>query len=234
MVTCMSTQRFFAATICLVIALFLTGCQTAIRRSDWKSLFDGKSLAGWEQKGGVAKYRFENGEMVGVSQPNTPNSFLCTTREFTNFILELEFKVAQGLNSGVQIRSHAYDKPTEVQWKEKSYKVPAGRVHGYQIEIDTSTRAWTGGIYEEGRRGWLNDLTKNNAARQAFKQNEWNHFRIEADGDHIKTALNGVPAADLHDNVTSAGFIGLQVHGVGNRTDDLEVRFRNIRIKELP
>lgn len=200
----------------------------------WKQIFDGKTLNGWEQKGGAAKYRVENGELIGTTQPNTPNSFLCTTREFTNFVLELEFRVAPGLNSGVQIRSHAYDKPTEVEWRGKTYKVKPGVVHGYQIEIDTSARAWTGGLYEEGRRGWLNNLTNNPAAQKAFKQNEWNKFHIEAIGDAIRTSLNGVPAADYKDSMNASGFIALQVHGVGKRTNDLEIRFRDIRIRELP
>jgi hypothetical protein len=121
----------------------------------WKPLFDGKTLEGWMQKGGAAKYRVENGELVGTSQPNTPNSFLCTARDFTNFILELEFKVAPGLNSGVQIRSQ--DTASEVEWKGQTYRAPDGRVHGIQVEIDPSNRAWSGGLYEEGRRRWLKD-----------------------------------------------------------------------------
>lgn len=200
----------------------------------WKPLFNGQNIDGWTQKGGAAKYRVEDGILIGTTQPNTPNSFLCTTREYTNFILELEFNVATGLNSGVQIRSHSFPTNSEVMWKGKAVKVPANRVHGYQVEIDTTARAWTGGIYEEGRRGWLNNLTNNPAARQAFKKNEWNKFHIEAVGDSIKTSLNGVPAADLRDGLTPSGFIGLQVHGVGGRKEDLEVRFRNVRIKELP
>jgi hypothetical protein len=200
--------------------------------SDWKPLFDGKTLDGWVQKGGKAKYEVKDGEIIGLAQPNTPNSFLCTTRDFTNFILEVEFKVAEGLNSGVQIRSQ--DTASQVVWNGKSYKAPAGRVHGIQVEIDTSKRAWTGGLYEEGRRGWLNDLTKNDAARAAFKHNDWNKFHIEAIGDHITTTLNGVPAADLHDPISKSGFIALQVHGVGKSTNDFLVRFRNIRIQERP
>lgn len=225
----MFTRRFGIA----LLSLAATGLFAA-DDAGWKPLFNGKNTDGWSQKGGAAKYRVENGELIGISQPNTANSFLCTTREYTNFILEVEFKVAQSLNSGVQIRSHAYDKPTQVEWQGKTFKVPAGRVHGYQVEIDTTARAWTGGIYEEGRRGWLNNLTNNPAAQKAFKQNEWNKFHIEAVGDSIKTSLNGVPAADLRDAMTPAGFIGLQVHGVGKRTEVLEVRFRNVRIKELP
>lgn len=184
-------------------------------------LFDGKTLSGWVQRGGKAKYSAEDGAIVGTSVPNTSNSFLCTEKTFGDFILELEFKVDPGLNSGVQIRSES----------RKEYR--NGVVHGYQVEIDPSSRAWSGGIYDESRRGWLNDLKTNEPARKAFKRNEWNQFRIECRGDSIKTWLNGVPAADLKDSKTPRGFIGLQVHGVGGRTEPLRIRWRNIRIKEL-
>jgi len=197
-------------------------------------LFNGRNLTGWVQFGGQAKYRVENGEIIGSSVPETGNSFLCTPRYYTNFILELEFKVQPGLNSGVQIRSHVFDHPTELEYQGKTIKIPTGRVHGYQVEIDPSARAWSGGLYEEGRRGWLNDLKSNDAARAAFKTNAWNKFHIEARGDSIKTWLNDVPAADLKDSLTPAGFIGLQVHGVGKKPAEMEVRFRSLRIKELP
>jgi hypothetical protein len=199
----------------------------------WVNLIRGDTLDGWVQRGGQAKYRVENGEIVGTSVPNTSNSFLCTRRDYGDFVLELEFKVHPDLNSGVQVRSQCFDQPKVVELNGKSIKVPAGRVHGYQVEIDPKPRAWSGGIYDEGRRGWLNNLEKNEPARKAFKQNEWNTFRIECKGDTIKTWLNGVPAADLKDAVTPSGFIALQVHGVGKREDPLEVRWRNIRIQEL-
>jgi hypothetical protein len=175
----------------------------------------------------------ESGEIVGTSVPNTPNSFLCTARDYTNFILELEFKVDAGLNSGVQIRSHAYDRPTEIQKGDRTIKVAANRVHGLQVEIDPSSRAWTGGVQEEGGRAWLNDLKNNEPARKAFKADAWNKFRIECRGESIKTWLNDVPAADLKDNRSMFGFIALQVHGVGQREKALQVRFRDIRLKEL-
>ncbi|MBM3833441.1 MAG: DUF1080 domain-containing protein [Verrucomicrobia bacterium] len=199
----------------------------------WISLFDGKTLEGWRQRGGNAKYRVEEGQIIGTCVPNTPNSFLCTTKEFSDFALELEFKVDQGLNSGVQIRSHCFDEATEFEGNGKRIRVRPGRVHGLQVEIDTSKRAWTGGIYEEGARGWLNDLKNNEAARNAFKHGEWNKFRVECRGDSIKTWINDVPAADLKDGRVSSGLIGLQVHGVGQREQALEVRFRNIRLREL-
>ncbi len=206
---------------------------TAADDAAWQSPFDGKTLNGWKQRGGAAKYRVENGEIVGSSVPNTSNSFLCTEKDYGDFILEIEFKVAPTLNSGVQIRSQAFDQPREIQAGDKTIKIPAGRVHGYQVEIDPLERAWSGGIYDEGRRGWLNDLKDNEPARKAFRQGEWNKFRIECRGHHIKTWLNGVPAADLTDGMTPRGFIALQVHGVGERTEPLEVRWRNIRLQEL-
>lgn len=196
-------------------------------------LFDGKSLAGWEQHGGKAKYAVEDGMIVGTSVPNTSNSFLCTTKTYGDFILELDYKVDKGLNSGVQVRSECFDHPTTVEWKGKTLKFPADRVHGYQVEIDPSDRAWSGGIYDEGRRGWLNDLKNNEPARKAFKQGDWNHYRIECKGDSIKTWINGVPAADLKDSLTPKGIIALQVHGVGKNEKELHVRFKNIRIKSL-
>ncbi len=184
-------------------------------------LFDGKTLEGWKQLGGKAKYEAKDGMIVGTSVPNTSNSFLCTEKMYGDFILELEFKVDPGLNSGVQIRSNSI----------KEYR--DGRVHGYQVEIDPSARSYTAGIYDESRRGWLNDLKDNEPARKAFKQGAWNKIRVEAVGDSIKTWLNDVPAADLKDSMTPSGFIGLQVHGVGDRKEPLQVRWRNIRIKDL-
>lgn len=207
----------------------------AIRAEDAAKvpLFDGKTLNGWTQKGGKAKYRVEDETIIGTSVPKTGNSFLCTDKNYSDFILELEFKVNPALNSGVQIRSECFDKPKVALRNGVPHPIPPGRVHGYQVEIDPSDRAWTGGVYDEGRRGWLNDLKNNEAARKAFRQNEWNKFRVECRGDSIKTWLNDVPAADLKDDMTPTGFIALQVHGVGDKKDPLEVRWRNITIQEL-
>lgn len=223
----------------IVIAATLSNA-TAIRSfaddstdNSWVRLFNGKDLDGWIQRGGKAKYTVEDEQIVCRSVPNTQNSFLCTKRDYGDFVLELEFKVQKGLNSGVQIRSQCYDSDKTVEIGGKPKKFPAGRVHGYQVEIDPAERAWSGGVYDEGRRGWLNDLKNNEPARKAFKSEDWNKFRIECKGESIKTWLNGVPAADLKDGLTPSGFIALQVHGVGKRTEPLEVRFRNIRIKEL-
>jgi len=202
----------------------------------WVNLFNGKDLKAWVQYGGRAVYRAEDGQIVGSSVPNTTNSFLCTKKHYADFILDLEFKPSRELNSGVQLRSHVYDEEKTYNLDGKTIRVDAGRVHGYQVEIEETknNRKWTDGIYDEGRRGrYLYDLTKNEPARNAVKPDDWNKLHVECKGESIKTWLNEIPAADLKDAVTPSGFIGLQVHAVGARTDPFEVRFRNLRIKEL-
>ncbi|MCB9206346.1 MAG: DUF1080 domain-containing protein [Ignavibacteriales bacterium] len=186
---------------------------------EWEYLFNGKDLSNWEKRGGEAQYEIEGDMIVGISGESTPNTFLCTKQSYSNFILELEFLVDDRMNSGVQIRSNSVD----------SYM--NGRVHGYQVEIDPSERAWTAGIYDEARRGWLYDLRGNEAARKAFKHNEWNKLHIEAIGNSLKTWLNGVPASNLTDSMSRNGFIALQVHQM--QTAGVKVKWKNIRILDL-
>jgi hypothetical protein len=202
------------------LTLLLVTLSTWTHATEWKPLFNGKDFDGWTQRGGKARYHVEDGVIVGTTVKGVPNAFLCTKQDYGDFILELEYRVNPSMNSGIQIRSLStpdYHK---------------GVVHGYQVEIDTSKRAWSGGIYDESRRGWLNPLDGNPKAQAAFKQNEWNHYRIEAIGDSIKTFVNGVPAADLRDSMTLSGFIALQVHGT-NQKEPMQIRWRNIRIKDL-
>jgi|GEM_PF-283839 len=228
--------------------LMLAGLRPVRADDDKKSdpavpLFNGTDLSGWEQKGGKATYTIENGEIVGTSVADTPNSFLCTARPYQNFILDLDVKVDPALNSGIQIRSHQFPESKTYEYTDSTGQarkatVNSGRVHGYQVEIDPSARAWSGGIYDEGRRGWLQNLTgdAHAQARAAFKSAEWNHYRIEANGSSIKTWINGVPAADLHDAVDSDGFIALQVHSIGKNPEHAgkQVRWKNIQIQKLP
>jgi len=199
------------------------------------ALFDGKTLDGWEQHSGKAEYRVEDGVIVGKTVAGTGNSFLCTKKKYGDFVLEFEFKVAPTMNSGVQFRSEFYAQETKAEIDGKPKTFPADRVFGYQFEIDPSARAYTGGVYDEARRGWLADLKDNAAARKAFKQGEWNAARIECKGESIRTWLNGVAAADFKDGLTKEGIIALQVHGIGKAEDKAgqEVRWRNLRIKEL-
>ena len=214
-------KNLIPVSISLVLLFFFTACsQTKKDDTPWVNMFDGSTLEGWSIIGGNATYEIVNGEVTGTSTPNTPNTFLRSDKNYGNFILELEYKVDPKLNSGIQIRSNSL----------ANYQ--NGRVHGYQIEIDPSERAWSAGIYDEARRGWLNPLTHNPEAQKAFKQNEWNHYRIEAIGDTLKTWINGVPAGYVIDDMTATGFIGLQVHSIGNdkEKEGTQVTWRNLKI----
>jgi len=204
----------------VLLATCLPAALCAEDEARWKPLFDGKTLEGFKQLGGKAIYKVEDGAITGISVQGTPNSFLCTEKNYGDFTLELDVKVDAGLNSGIQIRSNSL----------KEYK--NGVVHGYQVEIDPSERAWSGGIYDEARRGWLDDLKDNEPARKAFKVGQWNRYRVVAFGDSIRTWVNGVEAADLVDSMTLSGFIGFQVHSTKSK-EPLTVSWRNIRIKEL-
>ncbi len=204
--------------------IILTACVAMFAFSgyaqNWQSLFNGKNLSGWKQLNGSAKYTVENGAIVGHTVRNSNNSFLCTKKTYGDFILEFDFRVDNGINSGVQFRSESL----------KSYQ--NGRVHGYQFEIDPSKRAWTGGVYDEARRGWLYNLNNNPAAKKAFKNNEWNKARIECIGNSIRTWVNGIACADLLDNTTLNGFIALQVHAIGKdgKEEGKTIAWKNIRI----
>ena len=199
-------------------ALIITAASA--QEAKWQALFNGKNLKGWTKLNGTADYKVQDKTIVGISKTGTPNTFLATDKMYGDFILEFDFKVDDGLNSGVQIRSNSL----------KDYQ--DGRVHGYQFEIDPSERAWTGGIYDEARRGWLYPMNVNPIGQKAFKNNEWNKARVEAIGTSIRTWVNGVPCADLLDDMTKSGFIALQVHGIGNNEAlaGKTVSWRNIRI----
>ena len=200
----------------LTIVALLTSCAQG---PQWQDLFNGENLEGWEKLNGTAEYKVEDGAIVGISQLNTPNTFLATNEVYDDFILEFEFKVDDGLNSGVQFRSNSLPEFHE------------GRVHGYQFEIDPSERAWTGGVYDEARRGWLYPLNYNPEGQKAFKNGEWNKARVEAIGNSIRTWVNDVPCTDLLDNTTASGFIALQVHAIGSADQEGKtVSWRNIRI----
>jgi hypothetical protein len=189
-------------------------------QGNWQPLFNGKDLSGWKQLNGKAKYEVRGLEIVGTTVPNEPNSFLATSKDYGDFILELELKVDPSMNSGIQIRSLS----------DAAYK--NGRVHGYQIEVDPSNRKWSGGIYDEARRGWLYPMEVNAAGKEAFKNGEWNKYRIECIGNTIRTWVNGVATAHLVDAETVRGFIALQVHEIDKPENaGKEIHWRNIRIQ---
>ena len=199
-------------------------------------LFDGESLDNFEVKNGTAPYEIEDGVIVGTTAEGSPNSFLSTKREYGDFILEFDVMVDPELNSGVQIRSHQYAADTTVRTVGDSgpYEAnhAAGRVYGLQVEISNEEAGSSGGVYDEARRGWVHNIQEDPAASKALKDNEWNHYRIEAVGDSVKTFVNGVPCADLVDSMDLSGLIGFQVHSYEGDSPK-QVRWKNIWIKDL-
>ncbi|GAL79920.1 probable secreted glycosyl hydrolase [Algibacter lectus] len=216
----MKKTLFYSKVFLVAIVSVLFSCkETPTDTTPWQPLFDGETLNGWHQLGGTAVYTVRDQSIIGTTVHNTPNSFLTSDKMYGDFILELDYKVDSTMNSGIQIRSNSI--PT--------YR--DGRVHGYQVEIDPSKRAWSAGIYDESRRGWLNTMENNPEAQKAFKQNDWNHYRIEAIGDTLKTWINDVPASYLIDDKTASGFICLQVHGIhADKKEGTEIVWKNIKI----
>ena len=94
-----------------------------------------------------------------------------------------------------------------------------------------SARSWSGGIYDESRRGWLASLEgeAHAAARAAFRVDDWNRYRIRAVGDRLRTWVNDVPCTDLIDDADASGLIALQVHTGGTGV----IRWRDVRIAPI-
>lgn len=205
------TLLFFAAVLSMAVLS---------AQDNWEVLFNGKDLKNFEQLNGDAKYQIKNNELIGTSKMGTPNSFMATKKKYGDFILEFDVFVENGLNSGVQFRS--LSTPDYMD----------GRVHGYQCEIETSARKWAGGVYDEARNGWLYPLSRNPKGQMAFISGQWNHYRIEAIGNNIRTWINDVQCANLVDDTTAQGFIAFQVHSIHDeKLEGKTVRWKNIKIK---
>jgi len=209
--------------VLLIIAVIAMGAYVLLGRSasdafeleeGYSLLYDGDSLAGWRVIGGESTFEADGESIKGVHGPGK-NTFLRTEKTFADFNLRMQMRWDEFGNSGVLFRARQRDGD--------------GRAYGYQYELDHSDRSWSGGIYDEARRGWLFDLEHDKAAREAVKLDDWNDLEIEARGGKLQTWLNGVPVATVIDAFDAEGFIALQVH-----SGDVGImRWRHIRIKEL-
>lgn len=221
-----NTMKNIKYGISILTAALLTS-STSIA-GEWIELFNGKDLTNWENPYDWGKAEVVNGELHLTTEKS--KWFLSTEKEYSDFIFEAEVKMpGSGTNSGFLFRSH----------KSKN------KMFGYQAEVDPSSRNWSGGLYDEGRRRWFISPNRDHAeseeekatsiaafverAGTSFKLDDWNHYRIECRGDHIKISVNGVVTTDIHDKEDAKGYIALQHHG----EDGQIYRFRNIRIMEL-
>jgi hypothetical protein len=208
-------------TISLLLLIALSGCTSISAKDDgMTALFDGKTLNGWNNPYSHGEATVVDGEIHLVANKKF---FLCTEKTYSNFILEAEIKMPEGrANSGFMFRCH----------------VEPNKVYGYQAEVDTSERAWAGGLYDEGRRKWLHPLKPTDSpsgiafrekTKGSFKRHDWNHYKIQAEGTRLRIWVNGVLCTDYTDDMDAEGHIGIQHHGENGQI----YKFRNIRIKEL-
>jgi hypothetical protein len=212
-------KKLFFASISFLFTSFLF----SQNEPGFTNLFNGKTLDGWKRVVGSGEYAVMDNMIVGTTVAGSPNTFLATEKEYEDFILEFDAKVDDtASNSGVQLRSHY----------NANGSAGKGQVYGYQCEEDPSSRKWSGGIYEEGRRGWLYPVTLNPGAQHVFKIGEFNHYKIEAIGNEIKTWINDKPVSFLIDDASQSGFIALQVHAVSDASmAGKKMYWKNIRIK---
>ncbi|MBO6688615.1 MAG: DUF1080 domain-containing protein [Henriciella sp.] len=217
-------QGTIGALICVVM---LAGCGHVTtpteEQTGWVELFDGQSLEGWNQVNGEAPYESVDGVIRGTNIFDTPNSFLATDEEYSDFMLEFESRSIGDANSGVQFRTEL----APGTWSG---------VVGYQLDIDPSERRWTGGIYHEGVHIWRHSMARNPDCQAAYQHGEWNAYRIEAIGSVIATWVNGVPCAHMTGDHHATGFVALQVHAIGQEEKYLGsfTEWRNLRVLTDP
>lgn len=200
-----------------------TDKEPKIKSRKFKSLFDGKTLNGWSTKQGTMKFEVINGEIVGTCSKG-PSTFLCTDKEYVDFIFTCEVKWEVDGNTGVQIRSRI----------RKDDNID--KVIGPQAEMEDlgkKGRGWSGGIYGQNCGGWFYPLKAPEHAplKNAIDRSGWNRLTIKVEGNVFKTWINGLPAAHWIDikNEFPNGFIGLQVHG-GKKGI---IHWKNLKIREL-
>jgi hypothetical protein len=193
---------------------------TTAADGEWTALFDGKTLGGWTNPYTWGKAAVVDGEIHLTTTKR--KFFLTTAKQYADFIFEVEVKMPEGKsNSGFMFRCHR--KPN--------------KVFGYQAEVDPSDRKWSGGLYDEGRRGWLHPNKRKKEtiaafrknAGDSFKRDDWNKYRIECVGESIKISVNGVMTTDFKDAMDAQGYLALQHHGEKGKI----YRFRNIRVKVI-
>jgi hypothetical protein len=208
--------------LCLLALTVIASTSARADGHGWTSLFNGENLDGWTQRNGTATYRIEGNAIVGKTAEGSPNSFLCTDTPYGDFELTFEVMLDRELNSGVQIRS------------QSEGGTPEGRVNGPQVEISYDGMA--GYVYGEAAGGWMTP-DDDRKAHELIQEGEWNSYHVVAYGNRIETWINGQPVSDLvHDEKSQShpkGFIGLQVHGIAAGAGPYEVRWRNLKLRDL-
>ncbi|MFO0898536.1 MAG: DUF1080 domain-containing protein [Pirellulales bacterium] len=201
----------------LFTAVLASALFAADEPGEFRPLFDGKSLAGWE--GNLDHFRIEDQAIVAgtLEKPIERNEFLCTEREYGDFKLRLEVKLLGGeaANAGIQFRTKRIPNHHEVS--------------GYQADMG---EGWWGSLYDESRRNTILAKADPKLIAKILKPNEWNEYRIRAEGPHIQLWINGEQTVDYIEkdpDIARTGVIAVQIHG----GPPSEAWYRNIEIREL-
>ena len=210
-------QKTFASVpLWICTALLVVTASAAL--ADQVTLFDGRTLAGWE--GNTNVWQVRDGAIVGGSLKGNPqNEFLASTRSYTNFVLRLEYKLigTEGFtNAGVQVRSQRINNPSN-------------EMSGYQADIESG---WSGSLYDESRRNKMLATADKAVVRRLEKHGDWNRYEIRCTGRRIQLFLNGERTVDYTEAdpaIPQQGLIALQIHG----NNKAEVSYRNLTIEEL-
>ena len=183
----------------------------------FRLMFNGRDLANWVHNGKPGSFTVKNGMITGDRMGHGELAYwLSTEREYGDFELRLQYKIAKGGNSGVFIRAPRQGRASKL---------------GMEIQIlddgqktGTPTAGSSSSIYQVV-------APKAYASKPA---GEWNDLWILCDGDRVKVTLNGQAVTDAsmaeHESLQSRprrGYIGLSAH-TG------PVQFRNIRLREIP
>src|SRR5580692_5318206 len=205
-----------------ILSLFVMSSTITITLADKPkpvSLFDGKTLSGWE--GETEKtWRVEDGAIVGGSLETTVprNEFLCTTKSYGDFELKAKFKLLgdkDKANAGIQFRTKRISKHHEVI--------------GYQADVGQD---YWGALYDESRRAKILAGPTKEVREKIVKYDDWNDYTIRCEGPRIRLWLNGtltVDYAEQDEKIESTGIIGLQIHGGAKA----KVYYKDITIVEL-
>jgi len=202
----------------VILILIVISCSSPAAEKSVR-LFDGKTFRGWE--GDTNKsFRIQDGAIVaGTMDAKIPrNEFLCTTRDYTNFVLRLKFKlVGKGANAGVQLRTKRIPNHHEVS--------------GYQA--DMGDPSWWGCLYDESRRNKVLAQADKEKVDKVLKREDWNDYEIRAEGKRIRLAINGLQTVDYTEEdpkIEDYGVIAVQIHG----GPPSEAWYKDITIQELP
>lgn len=213
----------------IVAAFLLSFCLISVaygqRNKAYKQLFNGRNLAGWSVIGGAGTVNVESGMIVLHMAANTQeHTFVRTNKQYGDFILEVEIKRDQGFYYGILFRAQDAPDTADV------------RLFGYQVKADHNPkRRWTGGIFDDFGTSWnwMYSLEQDVRAQEAVHPaGEWDHYRIEAIGSHIKVWLNGVPTTNLINEKYNKGYVAFKIHFLGDQPEKEQAAgyIKNVRI----